>query len=75
MTVTLMCVAGILLAKSMTVVIFATTSNNSQLKEQGVASIRWAVVWFMLFMSFLYIHDLQQELETYKVQEQTYGKN
>ena len=60
---------------SMTVVIFSTTSNNSQLKELGVVSIRWAVVWLMLFMSFLYIHDLQQELETYKVQEQTYGKN
>ena len=70
-----MCVAGILLAMSMTVVIFSTTSNNSQLKELGVVSIRWAVVWLMLFMSFLYIHDLQQELETYKVQEQVYGKN
>ena len=75
MTVILMCVAGILLAMSMTVVIFSTTSNNSQLKELGIVSIRWAVVWLMLFMSFLYIHDLQQELETYKVQEQTYGKN
>ena len=75
MTVILMCVAGILLAMSMTVVIFATTSNNSQLKDLGVDSIRWAVVWLMLFMSFLYIHDLQQELETYKVQEQIYGKN
>lgn len=75
MTVILMCVAGILLAMSMTVVIFSTTSNNSQLKELGVVSIRWAVVWLMLFMSFLYIHDLQHELETYKVQEQTYGKN
>ena len=75
MTVILMCVAGILLAMSMTVVIFATTSNNSQLKELGVVSIRWAVVWLMLFMSFLYIHDLQQELETYKVQEQEYVQN
>lgn len=75
MVIILMCVAGILLAMAMTVVIFSTTSNNSQLKELGVASIRWAVVWLMLFMSFLYIHDLQQELETYKVQEQTYGKN
>lgn len=75
MTVILMCVAGILLAMSMTVVVFSTTSNNSQLKELGIVSIRWAVVWLMLFMSFLYIHDLQQELETYKVQEQTYGKN
>lgn len=75
MIVVMMCVAGILLAMAMTVVIFSTTSNNSQLKELGVASIRWAVVWLMLFMSFLYIHDLQQELETYKVQEQTYGKN
>lgn len=75
MVIILMCVAGILLAMSMTVVIFSTTSNNSQLKELGVVSIRWAVVWLMLFMSFLYIHDLQQELETYKVQEQTYGKN
>lgn len=75
MVVILMCVAGILLAMSMTVVIFSTTSNNSQLKELGVVSIRWAVVWLMLFMSFLYIHDLQQELETYKVQEQVYGKN
>ena len=75
MTVILMCVAGILLAMSMTVVIFSTTSNNSQLKELGIVSIRWAVVWLMLFMSFLYIHDLQQELETYKVQEQIYGKN
>lgn len=60
---------------SMTVVIFATTSNNSQLKELGVESIRWAVIWLMLFMSFLYIHDLQQELETYKVQEQEYVQN
>ena len=75
MVIILMCVAGILLAMSMTVVIFSTTSNNSQLKELGVVSIRWAVVWLMLFMSFLYIHDLQQELETYKVQEQIYGKN
>lgn len=75
MVIILMCVAGILLAMAMTVVIFSTTSNNSQLKELGVVSIRWAVVWLMLFMSFLYIHDLQQELETYKVQEQTYGKN
>ena len=75
MVIILMCVAGILLAMSMTVVIFATTSNNSQLKDLGVDSIRWAVVWFMLFMSFLYIHDLQQELETYKVQEQEYVQN
>lgn len=75
MIVTLMCVAGILLAMSMTVVIFSTTSNNSQLKELGVVSIRWAVVWFMLFMAFLNIQILQAELETYKVQEQTYGKN
>lgn len=75
MVIILMCVAGILLAMSMAVVIFSTTSNNSQLKELGVVSIRWAVVWLMLFMSFLYIHDLQQELETYKVQEQTYGEN
>ena len=75
MIVVLMCVAGILLAMSMTVVIFATTSNNSQLKDLGVDSIRWAVVWFMLFMAFLNIQILQAELETYKVQEQTYGKN
>ena len=75
MIVVLMCVAGILLAMSMTVVIFSTTSNNSQLKELGIVSIRWAVVWLMLFMSFLYIHDLQQELETYKVQEQEYVQN
>lgn len=75
MTVILMCVAGILLAMSMTVVIFSTTSNNSQLKELGVVSIRWAVVWFMLFMAFLNIQILQAELETYKVQEQAYGKN
>lgn len=75
MIVVLMCVAGILLAMAMTVVIFSTTSNNSQLKGLGVESIRWAVVWLMLFMSFLYIHDLQQELETYKVQEQAYGEN
>ena len=75
MIVVLMCVAGILLAMAMTVVIFSTTSNNSQLKELGIVSIRWAVVWLMLFMSFLYIHDLQQELETYKVQEQEYVQN
>ena len=75
MVITLMCVAGILLAMSMAVVIFATTSNNSQLKDLGVDSIRWAVVWFMLFMAFLNIQILQTELETYKVQEQTYGKN
>lgn len=75
MIITLMCAAGILLAMSMTVVIFSTTSNNSQLKELGIVSIRWAVVWLMLFMSFLYIHDLQQELETYKVQEQIHGEN
>ena len=75
MIVTLMCAAGILLAMSMTVVIFSTTSNNSQLKELGIVSIRWAVVWFMLFMAFLNIQILQAELETYKVQEQTYGKN
>ena len=75
MTVILMCVAGILLAMSMTVVIFSTTSNNSQLKELGVVSIRWAVVWLMLFLSFFYIHSLQEELETYKVQEQEYVQN
>lgn len=75
MVIILMCVAGILLAMSMTVVIFSTTSNNSQLKELGIVSIRWAVVWFMLFMAFLNIQILQAELETYKVQEQTYGKN
>lgn len=75
MVIILMCVAGIFLAMSMTVVIFATTSNNSQLKDLGVVNIRWAVVWLMLFMSFLYIHDLQQELETYKVQEQEYVQN
>lgn len=75
MIITLMCAAGILLAMSMTVVIFSTTSNNSQLKELGIVSIRWAVVWFMLFMAFLNIQILQAELETYKVQEQTYGEN
>ena len=75
MTIFLMCVAGILLAMSMAVVIFATTSNNSELKNLGVDSFRWAVVWLMLFLSFFYIHSLQEELETYKVQEQAYGKN
>ena len=75
MTIFLMCVAGILLAMSMTVVIFSTTSNNSQLKELGVDSFRWAVVWLMLFLSFFYIHSLQEELETYKVQEQEYVQN
>lgn len=60
---------------SMTVVIFATTSNNSELKDLGVANLRWAVVWLMLFLSFFYIHDLQHELETYKVQEQEYVQN
>lgn len=75
MTIFLMCVAGILLAMSMTVVIFATTSNNSELKNLGVDSFRWAVVWLMLFLSFFYIHSLQEELETYKVQEQEYVQN
>lgn len=75
MIVVLMCVAGILLAMSMTVVIFATTSNNSELKNLGVDSIRWVVVWLMLFLSFFYIHSLQEELETYKVQEQEYVQN
>ena len=75
MVIILMCVAGVFLAMSMTVVIFATTSNNSQLKELGVVSIRWAVVWFMLFMAFLNIQILQEELETYKVQEQEYVQN
>lgn len=75
MIVVLMCVVGILLAMSMTVVIFATTSNNSELKNLGVDSIRWAVVWLMLFLSFFYIHSLQEELETYKVQEQEYVQN
>ena len=75
MVIILMCVAGILLAMSMTVVIFATTSNNSELKNLGVDSFRWAVVWLMLFLSFFYIHSLQEELETYKVQEQAYGEN
>ena len=75
MIVILMCVAGILLAMAMTVVIFSTTSNNSELKNLGVDSFRWAVVWLMLFLSFFYIHSLQEELETYKVQEQAYGKN
>ena len=75
MIVVLMCVVGILLAMSMTVVIFATTSNNSELKNLGVDSLRWAVVWLMLFLSFFYIHSLQEELETYKVQEQEYVQN
>ena len=75
MIVVLMCVAGVFLAMSMTVVIFATTSNNNELKDLGVANLRWAVVWLMLFLSFFYIHSLQEELETYKVQEQIYGKN
>lgn len=75
MIVVLMCVAGILLAMAMTVVIFSTTSNNSQLKELRVDSLRWAVVWLMLFLSFFYIHSLQEELETYKVQEQEYVQN
>lgn len=75
MIVVLMCVAGIFLAMSMTVVIFATTSNNSELKDLGVANLRWVVVWLMLFLSFFYIHSLQEELETYKVQEQEYVQN
>ena len=75
MIVVLMCVAGILLAMAMTVVIFSTTSNDSQLKKLGVDSFRWAVVWLMLFLSFFYIHSLQEELETYKVQEQEYVQN
>lgn len=75
MIVVLMCVAGIFLAMSMTVVIFATTSNNSELKDLGVDSLRWVVVWLMLFLSFFYIHSLQEELETYKVQEQEYVQN
>ena len=75
MVIILMHVAGILLAMSMTVVIFATTSNNNELKDLGVVSIRWAVVWLMLFLSFFYIHSLQEELETYKVQEQEYVQN
>lgn len=75
MVIILMCVAGVFLAMSMTVVIFATTSNNNELKDLGVANLRWAVVWLMLFLSFFYIHSLQEELETYKVQEQIYGKN
>ena len=75
MIVILMCVAGILLAMAMTVVIFSTTSNDSQLKKLGVDSFRWAVVWLMLFLSFFYIHSLQEELETYKVQEQEYVQN
>ena len=75
MVIILMCVAGILLAMAMTVVIFSTTSNDSQLKKLGVDSFRWAVVWLMLFLSFFYIHSLQEELETYKVQEQEYVQN
>lgn len=75
MVIILMHVAGILLAMSMTVVIFATTSNNNELKDLGVANLRWAVVWLMLFLSFFYIHSLQEELETYKVQEQEYVQN
>ena len=75
MVIILMCVAGVFLAMSMTVVIFATTSNNNELKDLGVANLRWVVVWLMLFLSFFYIHSLQEELETYKVQEQAYGKN
>ena len=75
MVIILMCVAGVFLAMSMTVVIFATTSNNNELKDLGVANLRWVVVWLMLFLSFFYIHSLQEELETYKVQEQIYGKN
>lgn len=75
MVIILMCVAGVFLAMSMTVVIFATTSNNSELKDLGVANLRWAVVWLMLFLSFFYIHSLQEELETYKVQEQECVQN
>lgn len=75
MVIILMCVAGVFLAMSMTVVIFATTSNNNELKDLGVANLRWVVVWLMLFLSFFYIHSLQEELETYKVQEQEYVQN
>ena len=75
MIVVLMCVAGVFLAMSMTVVIFATTSNNNELKDLGVANLRWTVVWLMLFLSFFYIHSLQEELEIYKVQEQEYVQN
>ena len=70
-----MCTSDLFLAMSMTVVIFATTSNNNELKDLGVANLRWAVVWLMLFLSFFYIHSLQEELETYKVQEQEYVQN
>ena len=75
MVIILMCVAGVFLAMSMTVVIFATTSNNNELKDLGVANLRWAVAWLMLFLSFFYIHSLQEELETCKVQEQEYVQN
>lgn len=72
MTVFLMCLAGVLLAMSLTVVIFSTTSKDMYYAGGG---IRWSMVWMMLFMSFLYIHSLQEELETYKTQEQINVEN
>lgn len=75
MIVFLMCLAGLFLAKTLTVVIFSVTSNETRVKEHGVVNLQWSVVWLMVFMSFFYIHSLQEELETYTTQEQINVEN
>lgn len=75
MTLFLMSLAGVLLAMSLTVVIFSTTSNDKNVRAYAGGGIRWSMVWMMLFMSFFYMHSLQEELETYKTQEQIHVEN
>lgn len=75
MTIFFICLAGLLLAMALTVVIFSTTSNDKNVRAYASSGIRWALVWMMMFMSMLYIHGLQEEIETYKSQEQIHGEN
>lgn len=75
MTILFIWLAGLLLAMTLAVVIFSTTSNDKEVQAFAGSAIRWALVWMMLFMSMIYIHGLQEELETYKSQEQVYGEN
>lgn len=75
MIIFLMCLAGLFLAMALTVVIFSTTSNDKAVQAYAGSGIRWVFVWLMMFMSLFYIHGLQEEIETYKSQEQIHGEN
>lgn len=72
MIITLMVVSAMMLARGLTVVIFALTTEGSTAQSEVPKAARWSLVWFTLFMSFLYIHQLQTELDEYQSQEVGY---